>query len=225
MPESRPHTAIAPQASKTWPLLRLGLALLTLGAIAWQLSINLSLAMNPVNFFSYFTNLSNLLAASVLLLLALDELLWGGRLAARPAMQKLRALSVLNMLVVGLVFALLLRHVDLGALRPWINTVLHYVMPCALLLDWWLRPQASGQALNFSAKSLGLSLAFPLVYLVYTMLRGATTGWYPYPFLRPDQAGGGTAVTAYALGIALSFVAAHALLLGLARWRHPTRGI
>ncbi|WP_349744579.1 Pr6Pr family membrane protein [Roseateles cavernae] len=208
-----------PDLSPTKPLLRLGLALLTLGAIAWQLRIHLSLGMDPVNFFSYFTNLSNLLAASMLLVLALDELLNSSRLAARPGWQGLRARSIANMLVVGLVFAVLLRNVDLGALLPWINFVLHTLMPCALLLDWWLRPPAADHGLAVSARSLGLTLLFPALYLIYVMLRGSATGWYPYPFLRPDQAGGGLAVSAYALGIAVSFVVAHLFLRAVAGWR------
>jgi hypothetical protein len=29
-------------------------------------------------------------------------------------------------------------------------------------------------------------LAFPVLWLVYTLIRGAVTDWYPYPFLDPD---------------------------------------
>ena len=35
-----------------------------------------------------------------------------------------------------------------------------------------------------------LWLAFPAVYLGYTIIRGALTGWYPYPFLDPSQTDG-----------------------------------
>jgi hypothetical protein len=58
-----------------------------------------------------------------------------------------------------------------------------------------------------------LALAFPSAYLAYVILRGADTGWYPYPFLNPAHVGGYAGVAAYALGIAATFVlAAWALL-------------
>lgn len=42
------------------------------------------------------------------------------------------------MVVVGIVFALLLRTMDLGSLLPWVNFLLDYVMPAVVLLDWLL---------------------------------------------------------------------------------------
>ena len=56
---------------------------------------------------------------------------------------------------------------------------------------------------------------FPLCYLVYVLLRGAVTGWYPYPFLDPAQAAGYGSVAAYALGITATFVVVGALLLAI----------
>jgi len=35
-------------------------------------------------------------------------------------------------------------------------------------------------------------LAFPLLYLVYSLVRGPIVEWYPYPFLDPRSAGYGT---------------------------------
>jgi hypothetical protein len=47
----------------------------------------------------------------------------------------------------------------------------------------------------------------------YVILRGADTGWYPYPFLNPGNVGGYGGVATYACGIAVAFVlAAWALL-------------
>lgn len=185
---------------------RAALALLTFVAIGIQLSIHVEARYSVLNFFSYFTNLSNLFAAGVLLLSAWDAST--GRMAAHD---RLRALSVVNMAIVGIVFSVLLRDVDLGALRPWINIVVHYVMPCAVVVDWVIQPPAS----RFGARQLGLILVFPLCYLVYVLLRGAATGWYPYPFLDPAQAAGYGSVAAYALGITATFVVVGALLLAI----------
>jgi hypothetical protein len=183
-------------------VLRLLLGSLALAAIGWQLSIHLRLGLSVVNFFSYFTNLANLLASMLLVALAVwpathDSERW----------HEARWLSAVNMAVVGIVFALLLRDADLGALRPWVNNVLHYLMPVAVVLDWLAfpprRPLARGVAFT--------ALILPTLYLAYTLVRGAAIDWYPYPFLDPAKAGGAGAVALYALGIAVTF-----LLLALA---------
>jgi len=44
------------------------------------------------------------------------------------------------MAIVGIVYGILLRDEDLGALLPWINVVLHYVMPVVVVLDWLYQP-------------------------------------------------------------------------------------
>lgn len=180
-----------------WSALRLFFGLLTLVAIGWQLTIHVRMGFDVVNFFSFFTNLSNLLAAIVLVL--------GARRLWRPAStgpdEGLRAISAVNMVVVGIVFSLLLRDVDLGALRPWINTLLHHVMPCVVLLDWLLQPPRR----RLGGRQLLWTLVFPMAYLVYTLVRGSRTGWYPYPFLNPAHVGGYGGVAVYAAGIALTF--------------------
>ena len=180
-----------------WSALRLFFGLLTLVAIGWQLTIHVRMGFDVVNFFSFFTNLSNLLAAIVLVL--------GARRLWRPAStgpdEGLRAISAVNMVVVGIVFSLLLRDVDLGALRPWINTLLHHVMPCVVLLGWLLQPPRR----RLGGRQLLWTLVFPMAYLVYTLVRGSRTGWYPYPFLNPAHVGGYGGVAVYAAGIALTF--------------------
>lgn len=172
---------------------RLIFGALTLMAIGRQLAIHVGAGYDVVNFFSYFTNLGNLFAAGVLLRGA--ALAWTGRQPS-PADQRLRGMAVVYMTVVGIVFSMLLRNVDLGALRPWINVLLHYVMPVVVVADWLLRP---GQALT-SARDWLLVPAFPLLYVVYVLVRGALVGWYPYPFLDPRLGGYGS-VTLHVVAI------------------------
>lgn len=175
--------------------LRLLLGLLTLVAIASQFAIHVHMGANVINFFSYFTNLSNLLAAGVLLLTASSQ--------AVPAwIDRVRAISATNMAVVGIVFTLLLRNEDLGALQPWVNFVLHDLMPCAVVLDWLLDPPST----RLGSRDLMQFLVFPAAYLAYSLLRGAQTGWYPYPFLSPSRVDGYGGVTVYAVGITVIFV-------------------
>ncbi len=73
------------------------------------------------------------------MLIRFAALSWTGR-PPSPTDQRLRGMAVVYMTVVGIVFSILLRDVDLGTLRPWINVLLHYVMPVAVVADWLLRP-------------------------------------------------------------------------------------
>ncbi|WP_051237432.1 Pr6Pr family membrane protein [Ottowia thiooxydans] len=193
-------------------VLRLAFALLALAAIGWQLSLHVGLNYSVLNFFSYFTNLSNLLAVGVLIAGACRQ--W---MQARPsaAFESLRAVTTTCMLVVGVVFALLLRDVDLGALSPWVNSVVHHVMPVVVLLDWLLWPPRPAVGL----RPLRWVVAFAALYLAYSMVRGAVVEWYPYPFLNPANVGGYGGVAMYAVGIAAIVVVSGWALLAWASRR------
>ncbi|MCY7355432.1 MAG: Pr6Pr family membrane protein [Lysobacter sp.] len=108
----------------------------------------------------------------------------------------------MNMTVVGIVFAILLRDTDLGSLLPWVNVVLHYVMPCVVVLDWLLQPPR----MKLGTRQLLSCQIFPAFYLAYVLIRGSMTGWYPYPFLDPGNVGGYGGVAVYAMGIAATFL-------------------
>ena len=57
---------------------------------------------------------------------------------------------------------------------------------------------------KFGFKQLRQVQIFPLLYVTYTLIRGAITGWYPYPFLNPENAGSYGGVAAYAVAIAIA---------------------
>jgi len=194
---------------------RLLFGLLTIAAIATQLVIHVQNNLNIVNFFSFFTNLSNLFAATILLV------------GCRAVMFKrkstmtediTRGTSVVCMAIVGIVFSLLLRDVDLGHLQPWVNTVMHYIMPVAVVFDWLFWPPKS--KLRFI--QVGYWLMFPFVYLVYTLIRGAIVGFYPYPFLTPSKVGGYAGVAVYCAAILGVFLACSWLLMTLSNRRQQT---
>ncbi len=175
-------------------------------AIAAQLAIQVRSGFSIINFFSYFTNLSNLFAVIVLLLGA-RRVFFG---KSSPSLSdQLRYVSVVNMTIVGVVFAVLLRDLDLGSLLPWVNVVLHYVMPCAVVLDWFLEPPR----VKLGIKQIAFCQVFPVIYLAYVLYRGHLIGWYPYPFLNPANVGGYAGVGAYAAGIGLAFFCASGLFL------------
>ena len=98
---------------------RLFIGLLTLVAIGYQFVYLAQLGvLNGVNFFSYFTNLSNIFA-SIVFIAGVIFLLQ--RREPTPAQDLIRGASVVAMAIVFIVYGILLRHIDLGALQPWVN--------------------------------------------------------------------------------------------------------
>jgi len=193
--------------------LRVGFGVLPLIAVGRQWLIHAGLGFSTANFFSYFTNLANIFAGSMLLLGA-----WTARrVRGGRVYEMLRALAAVSMLVVGLVFTVLLRKVDLGSLRPWVNVTLHYVMPCIVVADWFAWPPSR----VLSTRDLAWCMAAPSAYLAYVLIRGARVGWYPYPFLDPRVVGGYGLVAAYAMGIAGVFLAGTAVLSRVVRIYRP----
>jgi hypothetical protein len=148
------------------------------------------------NFASYFTVESNVYAAVVLVVSGLVL----AASAERPWLALLRGAATLYLAITGLVFSLLLaglEGVEFTAV-PWDNIVLHYLMPVAVVLDWLLAPPV--RRIPFQRGLLWL--AFPLVYVVYSLIRGHSSHWYPYPFLDPGPRGY-TGVIQSSIGIAI----------------------
>jgi hypothetical protein len=197
-------------------IVRLVFGVLTLTAIGRQLAIHVAAGYSVVNFFSYFTNLANLFAAGVLLREVSRS--WRGHETVATD-DRLRAMAVVYLAVVGIVFAILLRDVDLGSLRPWINVLLHYVMPVVVVADWLLRP---GLAPN-RGRDWRLVPAFPLLYVVYVLTRGAVVGWYPYPFLDPRRDGYGS-VALHVVAIVMVFLLAQCAVTASTRMLAKVRG-
>ena len=135
------------------------------------------------NFFSFFTVQVNILVFVTFLLSAI--IVAGGK--PRRWLDILRSFSTVNILIVGVGFAILLSGLEGVALTavPWDNTVLHYIIPIAVLLDFIIdRPK---RKISFKT---GLTWAiYPVAYVVYSLVRGEMVGWYPYPFLNPTLHG------------------------------------
>lgn len=173
-------------------LYRLGFALLTIAAIV---TVSADLAAHgrfePGNFFSYFTIQSNVIAVTVFLVGALRP-----AAASSWAWTLVRGQAVLVMTVTLVVFALLLAGTDVDVVTPWVDTVVHRIMPIAVIADWLIDPPAASIPFRTSL----IWLTYPLLYAGYTLIRGAIVGWYPYPFLDPAN-GGYASVAVYIVGI------------------------
>jgi hypothetical protein len=149
-----------------------------------------------VRLFSYFTIQSNLLVAVASALLAVRP----ARTGRVPAVLHLDAL--LCIAVTGVVYHAVLAEQSL-ALTPsggLANFLLHTVTPVGAWLVWLL----VGPRPRFGGSTVAWSLAYPLVWIGYTFVRGSVTGWYPYPFLDVGGIGMATAARNTAL-VAVTF--------------------
>ncbi len=133
-------------------------------------------------FFSFFTILTNVLAAITLLWPLIAPRSKLGLFLSRPPV---RTAVTGYIIVVGVIYYLLLR--DLSQRQGWpmfFEYMLHYVTPPLFVLDWLLFVDKRDLDWRIGLSALG----FPLAYLVWTVIHGAATGWYPYPFVDVGRA-------------------------------------
>ena len=176
---------------------KMAFALLGFSAIVTEIATLIERGLfNPFNFFSYFTIQSNIFAFAILILSALATASNRGS----NILNLLRGAATLYMAVTGIVFAVLLAGVEGSVLTaaPWDNIVLHYIMPMALLVDWFVdKPNKS-----IALKKALVWLIYPVAYIIYSLTRGHFVNWYPYPFLNPNT-NGYASVLLTGLGIAV----------------------
>ena len=178
--------------------LHLLVAVLALGGFAIELVTAIvdgpgaapSHAERFVRLFSYFTIESNLLIGGVSLALALDPRRDG------RVFRVLRLDALLCIAVTGVVYNTVLRGlVTLTPSGAVANTMLHVLAPLFAVVVWlWVGPRP-----RVTAATVWWSVVYPIAWLVYTFVRGAVTGWYPYPFLDVGVHGYPGALTAAAL--------------------------
>ncbi|WP_105565899.1 Pr6Pr family membrane protein [Microbacterium halophytorum] len=167
------------------------------------------------NFLAYLTIESNIAFTAVAAVGGVVAL----RRGADPGwLTDIRTVVLSWTITAGLVFALLMWQASLRGIPmtvPWSDVVLHFVLPAAAIAAWVLAP-GRGRA---HWRLIAWVVAFPVVWGLVTIWRGAQIGWYPYYFLDPRQVSG-AAEFAITSAIALAVFAGVASgLIGLSRWR------
>jgi hypothetical protein len=146
-------------------------------------------------FFSYFTIQSNILVLVTTAVLALRPAR-AGRLFRVLRIAALYGITV-TLVVYWVALAPLAHFTGVAAAT---NLALHLVVPVMAIVGWALfGPHAVGDR-----RSLVMSLIWPAAFVVLTVVQGAVTGFYPYPFVDIDE-----------LGIARVAVNAAIILVGL----------
>ena len=172
-----------------------------------------------VNFFSFFTIESNILTIAAFLIGAIllirstePDPLWFG--VGRAAVTAYMATT-------GIVYNTLLRGVEVseGATLGWSNEIVHVIGPILMVLDWLFAPGRR----RLEWKHIWIVVIFPIVWAIYTMIRGPFVddptqavlnpdyagGWYPYPFLNPGNSENGY------LSVAFYVILISAIMIGV----------
>jgi hypothetical protein len=151
-----------------------------------------SVVMSLWVMFAFFTITTNVLVAVVFSSIAINY----GVLRT----DWIIAGTMLSILLVGVVNALLLwGQLELSGGSALVDKLLHVVTPVCALLFWIFFARKGG----LTWRHPPLWAIYPLVYLVYGVARGVTTGKYAYPFLNVLTLGWSrTALNALSIAIA-----------------------
>jgi hypothetical protein len=185
-------------------------ALLGWLALVLQLYLMIQNRVVPIpatllRFFSYFTILTNLIAVLSYTAVWLNSSKGFPYTLTRP--RSLSAVTV-YILIVGIIYNIILRSLwHPQGLQLIVDELLHTILPVLFLLFWWLFVPKTGLKWRFAFAWLW----YPAVYIIYTVLMGALTGFYPYPFADASQLGyprallngGGMLCAFYALSMVL----------------------
>lgn len=157
-------------------------------AVVFQLYLLITNRIASVNetlirFFSFYTILTNILVALCFTVLLLKPVSRWGRFFSRP--QTLTAIAV-YITVVGIVYNTILRFIWAPqGLQQVVDELLHFVIPLFFVLYWVLFATKTG----LKWKNVLTWIIYPLVYAVFVLFRGTSSGWYPYPFLDANALG------------------------------------
>lgn len=165
------------------------------------------------NYFAQFTILSVLFASALMI--------FGGAVRREPAaLVHLRAMAMTALGVAAVLHATLLGG-QAGLSGEVVNALLHVVFPVLAVLEW-AGVRSRGRTRWFTPL---VGLAFPVVFLAGTLLRGALVGWYPYDFVDPGLQGGYAGLVSSLAIVLVAFLVIGAVvtLIGMVRDRIARR--
>ena len=160
------------------------LSILAWFALAAQLYIivtyrSTSVGATLVQYFSYYTILTNIMVAWVCTFLFI-------RNEDTAKKQKVLTAILVYILTVGLTYNTVLRSLwKPQGLQLMADNLLHSIIPFLYLVFWLIFVKKH----LLQWKDIFLWLIYPLLYLIYILIRGAYVGIYPYPFIDVDQLG------------------------------------
>ncbi|MFM7014589.1 MAG: Pr6Pr family membrane protein [Actinomycetota bacterium] len=195
--------------------LRLLIGLGLLGSVAWQVTDRIiNGVFRPEEYFAYFSIVSAIIVGLVLvitgmgLLLKFEDTKWVeiGRLSLATAM-----------VIVGVVYHLLLADAapdvrDGNYQWPVLpNEIIHTYAPILFAFEYLL----SVKAFRIRLRAALWVAVYPLTWLLFSVIRGIATGWWPYWFLDPTGEIGLTGMLSYIGAITAFFLVLGFVLLAI----------
>ena len=136
-----------------------------------------------IRFFSFFTILTNILVALFLTTSVFRLKKFPFNLfLAKGTLTAITAFIV----IVGLVYQIVLRQIwEPTGLQYIIDELLHTIIPLFMLGYWFFNIRKEDLLLKHVFKWL----IYPTIYLIFIIVRGYLSGYYPYPFLNIEEIG------------------------------------
>ncbi|MFZ1071247.1 MAG: Pr6Pr family membrane protein [Methyloceanibacter sp.] len=167
---------------------RIGAAAVAWFALVLQYTLTVTKPGAPfleatVRYFSFFTIITNVLVALALTLPWLAPESRAGQFFDRPSV---RTAILAYIIIVAVIYHYLLAK--LWNPQGWqliADTIEHVVTPALYVIDWVLFVPKG----TVKWKSAVVWLGYPLVYAAYSLIHGAVTGFYPYPFINVSNLG------------------------------------
>ena len=160
--------------------LAIGIIALVSVSIQFYLMIENRVSSIPetiIRFFSFFTIVTNLIVGVYFTLLYFNYKKNSTSLFQKPEI--LTAITV-YITIVGLVYQFALRHLwEPEGLQKIIDESLHSIIPLLVIVYWYFYENKK----SIQYKSCIQWLIYPMMYLVYILIRGAFSNFYPYPFV------------------------------------------
>ena len=156
-----------------------------------------------IDHFSYFTIWSNLLAAVIFTMLAINPNRTGS------LFRVLRLDAIVMMIVTGIVYNALLNTGGHEGWDFWSNGIQHTWGPILVFVVFVI----SGPRGWISSSTIFAALILPILWLAYALIRGAVIGAYPYDFLDVNANGMASVLAFVAQIVVFAIVLGYVLLL------------
>jgi len=195
--------------------LRLLIGVGLLGSVIWQVTDRIANGIfRPFEYFAYFSIVTAIVAGLFLittsfgLMLKIEDTKW---------VEIARLSMAVALIVVGVVYHALLADAANDArdgdyawpVLP--NEIIHTYAPILAAIEYLI----SVKAFRIRLRAFVWVAIFPLIWLVFSIVRGSATNWWPYWFINPNGEAGLGGMLAYIAAITGFFLVLGLAVLGL----------
>jgi hypothetical protein len=196
-------------------VLRLLIGAGLLGSVIWQVTDRIANSIfRPFEYFAYFSIVTAIVAGLFLvttsfgLMLKIEDTKW---------VEIARLSMAVALIVVGVVYHALLADAandvrDGDYAWPVLpNEIIHTYAPILAAIEYLI----SVRAFRIRLRAFVWVAIFPLIWLVFSIVRGSATNWWPYWFINPNGEAGLGGMLTYIAAITGFFLVLGLTVLGL----------